>query len=457
MSLRTRITLATTIALAVVAIASSIVIWSAVRAQLRASVEEQLRQIAQAPTDRRDGPRLAPRPDAGRGVDRFGGARGVRQIVLGDGTVIGELGAAGDRIPVDHEDMAIARRGRGERVRDIEANDTHVLVLTIGTERGALQVARPLGEVDQVLDRVALALVVITGFGIVLAVFLGRLVAGVALRPVARFTDEAEQIASGSDARSRLDADARDEIGRLAVTFNQTLDALEASIDSQRRLIADAGHELRTPIASIRANIQLLDQADRLPEEDLVAIRSDIITELDELTELLADVIELARGSDPDAPLDEVRLDELLQTSAQRAARRGDSAVTLDLDIEPTVVVGDGARIGRAIANVIDNARKWSPPGGIIHVQLRDGIIIVRDEGPGVPESDLPHVWDRFHRAATARSMPGSGLGLSIVRQTVEAHGGSAHIENAPQGGTIVTLQFGPWTAPDDAPELVSG
>jgi two-component system sensor histidine kinase MprB len=456
MSLRTRITLAVTVVLAVVAIASSFVIWGTLRSQLRGTVEDQLRQIVSGQNGgRRD--QLAPRPEFGPG-ERFGGARGVRQLVRPDGSTARDITDVGsESIPVDDDDVQLAKVGHGQRLSDVHADGTHLLVLTIGIgEYGAVQVARPLDEVDSVLDRAAVALVLITLLGIVMAAALGRLVARVALRPVARFTDEAEEIASASDTRRRLDVDTNDEVGRLADSFNSTLDSLEQSLDSQRRLIADAGHELRTPIASIRANIQLLDDADRLPDEDVVAIRADIVTELDELTELLADVIELARGSDPGAPMDEVNLDEVVRESAQRAARRGDSDVSVELDLEPTVVMGDAPRIARAVTNVVDNARKWSPAGGTIHIRMQDGVIVVRDEGPGVPEADIEHVWDRFHRADAARSMPGSGLGLSIVRQTVAAHGGTASIANGDDGtGAIVTLDFGSPVAVDDPSPVV--
>lgn len=449
MSLRTRIMLATALALAVVAVSTSVIIWTAIRSELRGTVERQLREVAEAPVPDRRFAQLPPRPMPGR-MERFGGARGLRQIVLPDGAVVRESGTdPGTVLPVDEEDRRIARRGGGEFVRDVTVDGVHVLVLTIGTPAGALQVARPLEEADRVLDRAAMALLLITIVGIGLAAALGRLVADVALRPVARFTDEAEEIAAGSDARRRLGAHSRDEIGRLAESFNRTLDTLERSLDAQRRLIADAGHELRTPIASVRANVQLLERADELPADDVAEIRRDIVLELDELTELLADVIELARGADPDAPVDEVRLDEVVRDSAERAVRRGDSNVSVELDLEPTVVVGDAPRIARALANVVDNARKWSPDGGVIHVSMHDGTVRVRDEGPGIPEAELDLVWDRFHRADTARSMSGSGLGLAIVRQIVEAHGGRAKLRNAPGGGAEVDLSFGQARPPD--------
>ena len=450
MNLRTRITVATTLVVALVALASAVAIWSAVRQELRGTVESQLRQIAR--TEGGHGRRDHERPMFGElesGGPGFGGARGFVQFVDASGTVLRGGGGEDhdDALPVDADTRRIAERGSGTSLRDVTVEGTHLLVLASGiSSGGALQVARPLDEADRVLRRTTTALAIISLIGVVLASFVGRLLAGVALRPVATFTGQAEAIASSADARRRLDAHGTDEVARLASSFNATLDALERSMHAQRQLIADAGHELRTPIASVRANVQVLEDADRLAPDDVAALRRDIVSELDELTELLADVIELARGSDPDAPQDDVRVDELARAAAERATRRGDSDVRFDLDLEPTVVRGDAARIGRAITNVIDNARKWSEPGGVVDVCVRDGVVRVRDHGPGIPEADLPFIYGRFYRADAARSMPGSGLGLAIVQQTVEAHGGSVVAANAPDGGAVFELTFGPAT-----------
>jgi two-component system sensor histidine kinase MprB len=284
--------------------------------------------------------------------------------------------------------------------------------------------------------------------GIALGAAMGGGVARAALAPVRRFTSGTERIASSGDVSRRMDVEGDDELARLARSFNATLDELEQSVAAQRHLVADAGHELRTPIASLRANIQVLEDADRLPPEELSALRSDIVSELDELTALVADVVELARGSKPtEAEFDDVRLDMVTAQLVERARRRAGQEVAFDLDLEPTLLRGPQERIAREISNLIDNARKWSPPGGLVEIRLHDGELSVRDHGPGFDEADLPHVFDRFFRSGRARSMPGSGLGLAIVRQAAEAGGGWASATNAAGGGALVRVNFGPRVA----------
>ena len=281
--------------------------------------------------------------------------------------------------------------------------------------------------------------------GIALAAAMGFGVARTALAPVRRFTSGTETIAASGDVSRRMEVVGDDELARLARSFNSTLDELERSVEAQRHLVADAGHELRTPISSLRANIQLLEDADRLPESEVAALRDDIVQELDELTAIVADIVELARRTKPtEAEVDDVRLDLITDQLAERARRRGGNQVAFDLDLEPTLVRGQQERVARAISNVLDNARKWSPPGGLVEVRLHDGELSVRDHGPGFDSKDLPHVFDRFFRSDRARGMQGSGLGLAIVRQAAEAGGGWAKAENAPGGGALVTVSFGP-------------
>ena len=213
--------------------------------------------------------------------------------------------------------------------------------------------------------------------------------------------------------------------------------------------MADASHELRTPIASLRANIQTMQDADRLPEEERERMRADIIGELDELTALVADVVELARGTKRGEANDDVRVDRLVEDLVARARRRAGGDIGFQVEIEPTLVRGDPERIGRAVSNLLGNAVKWSPPGGTVEVGLAGGVLTVRDHGPGFEEEDLPHVFERFYRAAAARGMSGSGLGLAIVHQAAEAHGGFAEASNAPGGGALLRVGFGPLVATD--------
>jgi two-component system sensor histidine kinase MprB len=316
-------------------------------------------------------------------------------------------------------------------------------VLTAGAgPRGAILVALPLAEVDRELSRLALLLAAIGIAGVVLAAALGVLVASAALAPIARFTDRAERLTGELDVSQRLEVSGRDELARLASSFNATLDALARSVAVQRQLIADAGHELRTPIASLRANIQVLQEAGRLPPDEREALRRDVVQELDELTGLIGDVIELARGAERAAISDEVQLDVLARDAVERARRRA-GEVRFELELEPTLIVGDPAAIARAVSNLLENARKWSPAGGCVDVRLHAGELTVRDHGPGFAERDLPRVFDRFYRADHARELPGSGLGLAIVRQAAEAHGGYARARNAAGGGALLCVHFG--------------
>ena len=185
-----------------------------------------------------------------------------------------------------------------------------------------------------------------------------------ALAPVSRFTRRTEALTANPDLSQRLEVEGEDELARLARSFNATLDALERSAEAQRHLVADASHELRTPIASLRANIQVLEDADRLPEEERASLRADIIAELDELTALVGDVVELARGAKPSDVVDDVRIDQIVRALVERAERRGRRRRRVPRDAQPTVVSGEPERISRAISNLIGNAHKWSPPGG---------------------------------------------------------------------------------------------
>lgn len=326
---------------------------------------------------------------------------------------------------------------------DRTVGGTHLRVLTVGRGAlGAVLIARPLTEVDHELSKILLILVLVGVAGVAIAAGLGALVARTALTPVVRFTRRTESLSGSLGSSQRLEVRGHDELARLASSFNATLDALERSLHAQRQLVADASHELRTPIASLRANIQMLAEAERLPAQDQQSLRRDIIEELDELTALVSDVVELARGSQAAAVQDEVRLDQLVAAAVERVRRRSD--VRFQADLEPALVRGEPARIDRAVSNLLDNARKWSPPGGVVQVRLRGGELTVRDHGPGFSPHDLPKVFERFYRSEQARRLPGSGLGLAIVRQAAEAHGGQVRAENAAGGGAKLIVSFGP-------------
>ena len=284
---------------------------------------------------------------------------------------------------------------------------------------------------------------ILVGAGVLLAGLFGALIARSALAPIDRFSEQTEQVTSALDRPRRLEETGASELRRLAASFNQTLDALEQSIAAQRHLIADASHELRTPMAALRSDIQIFLEAHRLPESERVGLQESILAELDELTQLVADVVELARGSAASEHTEPVDLSRVVEKAVESAQRRSPALhFSLQLDA-PSIIVNAPERVARAVTNVVDNARKWSPPDGEIEIVLRDGWLTVRDHGPGFPEPDLPHVFDRFYRGDAARRMPGSGLGLAIVKQAAEAHGGSVEAANAPDGGAVLRLWFG--------------
>ena len=481
MTLRARIAAGASLSVALAVVAAAVGVYIAVRSDLRAQIDESLKQRAQAFSAP-----LAPGPESGHGgapasgpgqgypaggeqggpqhpppgptepfahhagfphevqPARFGAASGYVQFISPQGAVSVPGGqGSSPEIAASTRDRAIAAAGQGRAFSDRSVHGTHLRVLTIGSGAlGAVMIARPLTEVDSELSRILLILALVGGGGIAIAAVLGTLVARTALLPIVRFTRRTETLTGSLDTSQRVEVRGRDELARLATSFNATLDALERSVQAQRQLVADASHELRTPIASLRANIQVLADAERLPAEDQESLRRDIISELDELTALVGDVVELARGSEAVAVDDEVRLDEIVAAAVERARRRG--GVRFELELEPTLVRGDPARIDRAVSNLLDNARKWSAAAGVVEVGLHEGEVSVRDHGPGFAEADLPKVFERFYRAEQARTMPGSGLGLAIVRQAAEAHGGRASAENAPGGGARLRVSFGP-------------
>ena len=453
MSLRTRIAAAAGLAVALVVVIAAVAIYLGVRAELRGEVDDSLRDRSAEVVRVAAHPPPEPAPGEAGGhprtefpappPERFGGPGGFAQLVLPSGQVVRRPGAE-EALPVDARTREIAATGSGEQLTDRTVDGTHLRVLTRPLpERGAIQLARPLDEVDRQLESVLLVLLVVGAVGVALGAALAALVARTALAPISRFTRRTEELAGDPDPSHRIDAAGSDELGRLARSFNSTLDSLERSVEAQRQLVADASHELRTPIASLRANIQTLEQSDRLPPAEQAGLRGDIIQELDELTSLVADIVELARGTGRAEPVDDVRIDEILASVLERSRARAANGTTLRARSEPTLVRGDPERIQRAISNLVDNAVKWSPPDGLVEIDLAGGRLTVRDHGPGFAEEDIPHVFERFYRADSARRLPGSGLGLAIARQAAEAHGGAVSASNAPGGGAEVRVSFG--------------
>jgi two-component system sensor histidine kinase MprB len=325
---------------------------------------------------------------------------------------------------------------------DADVSGIHLRVITVPYTQGfAVQIARPLTEVDHSLGRIRTYLLVIAAIGIALAAALGLAVARTALAPVRRLTGATEKVTATGDLSERIEASGTDELSRLAGSFNTMLSALEESTRAQQQLVGDASHELRTPLTSLRTNVEVLAGGRELPEGERRRLLNDVVEQLDEMTTLVGELSELARGQHEPGQAEDVRLD-LLAADAVERTRRNRPGVNFRTEFEETFVHGVPASIERAIANLLDNAAKWSPAGGEVEVGVKRGEVTVRDHGPGIDPADLPYVFDRFYRADSARGMPGSGLGLAIVKQVAQSHGGEVVAEVAEGGGTRMSLRL---------------
>jgi two-component system sensor histidine kinase MprB len=328
---------------------------------------------------------------------------------------------------------------------DAIVQNTHLRLFTQKAASGeAVQVFRPMTEVDHTLGNLKWILVVISLGGTGLAALLGRAVSRNATRPVQRLTETAEHVTHTRDLSARIPADERDELGRLAASFNTMLAALESSQQAQRQLVADASHELRTPLTSLRTNLELLRDGAALPPDERQAMLARSVAQIEELSVLVGDLVDLARDEDGETGADEeheARLDLIVAEEIGRAERHAPGR-SFVCTLQPSLVRGAPDRVARAVRNLLDNALKWGPPEEPVEVTAIDGELHVRDHGPGIAADDLPFVFDRFYRAPDARGLPGSGLGLAIVRQVAETSGGQAWAEVAEGGGARLCLRL---------------
>lgn len=492
MTISRRIALAAASAVALAIVAASVIVYVSTRSELMSRMDDDLRRlvervevIGEAPEGVRFTQRLtevggttsaygsatapAPTPTTDELIvprDPLGGPTGVAQLVLPNGTIVSSSVRGAGKLPIESAGAGeVAAGTRAPYFEDLEVDGRRVRAfIARGPGDRSLVVARPLAEIDASLDRLRWILVFVTLGGVAVAAGLGLVVSRTALRPVTALSDDAEHVARTQDLSHRLPEGGADELARLGASFNTMLGALESARQAQRELVADASHELRTPLTSVRTNIELLARAPDLPAKEREAIVTSATAQLEELTVLIDDLVDLARPAgapDIDEPVDDVRLDLLVTEAVGRAQRHAPGA-TFAVDApEPVVIPAMRGRIMRAVGNLLDNALKHGPADGTIEVTVRgleppataangadatgppSATVTVRDHGPGIAEDDLPRVFDRFYRADDARGLPGSGLGLAIVRQVAEQHGGHVHAERVPEvdgGGTRLTL-----------------
>ncbi|WP_406496099.1 HAMP domain-containing histidine kinase [Streptomyces sp. NBC_00846] len=453
--LRTRLAMlvATAVAVAVAAVAASC--WVVTRAQLENQLDSSLRNVkvdndyvqALVAACTRPGQAAAP---------QLGGAYVVQLVTVSGNTCTAPKASP---IGVTTDDIAVAAGLRDNALHTARAeNGKKMRVYTYTYETRtpvpgllpssfAVSVARPMSEIDKPLSTLAWVLLVVSGVGVIGAGAAGLWVARTGLRPVDELTEAVEHVARTEDLTVRIPVEGEDEIARLSRSFNSMTASLASSRDRQAQLIADAGHELRTPLTSLRTNIELLARSDdtgrAIPPDDRRALMNSVKAQMTELASLIGDLQELAR---PDAanpgPLQVVALHDIADTALERARLRGPE-LTIRADLTPWYVRAEPAGLERAVVNVLDNAVKFSPPRGTIEVALRDGELTVRDHGPGIPAEELPHVFERFWRSPSARQLPGSGLGLSIVARTVQQSGGEVTLRPAADGkGTVASIRL---------------
>ena len=431
MSFRARLALVAAAAVALAVVVASGVVYFVVKDELYSSVDASLRSsmehIQRGPGfDFTEGP---PQP----GV--FGG---YPQAVRQDGVTCCKRQGENLTLPVTQHDLSVARGESDTYYENAKVGGNHVRIITFPYQPGfAVQIARPLDETDRALARIRWLLILIATGGTLIAGGLGLIVSRAALTPVRRLTQATETVTKTGDLSERIEVEGQDELSRLASSFNTMLGALEESTRARSQLVADASHELRTPLTSLRTNIEVLASDRELPAGERERLLSDVVEQLGEMTTLISELIELARGERHAAEPEDVRLD-LVAAEAVERTKRNRPGVGFKTDLEESLVYGVPETLDRALGNLLDNAAKWSPPDGEVEVAVHGGEVTVRDHGPGIDEEDLPYVFDRFYRARSARGQPGSGLGLAIVRQVAQAHGGTVVAERAEGGGTLM-------------------
>ncbi|WP_405797578.1 sensor histidine kinase [Streptomyces sp. NBC_01506] len=459
--LRSRLAMLVATAVAVAVAVAAVACWLLTRAQLETELDKSLRGIS-APQN------LVQEmlQQCGNGQpppENVNTAFAFIQIVGSDGSRCVE--ASSQPVKIQPSDIAVARGTEPSTLHDSTTEDGAPVRVHTTRERISLRgeiatvsISRPLGEIDNSLNRLALLLLAVAGVGVVGAGAAGLWVARAGLRPVDGLTRAVEHVARTEDLSLRIPAEGEDEIARLSRSFNSMTAALASSRDRQAQLIADAGHELRTPLTSLRTNVELLARSEEtgraIPPEDRKALMASVKAQMTELASLIGDLQELSRpdAADP-SPLQVVALHTIVESALERARLRGPD-LTINVALRPWYVRAEPAGLERALVNVLDNAVKFSPAGAAIEVTLStQGELTVRDHGPGIPSEELPHVFERFWRSPSARALPGSGLGLSIVARTVQQAGGEIALRPAAGGGTVAAIRIpGAPTPPPTGP-----
>ncbi len=447
-SLASRVILLTTVTVGMAVTLVAVGAYFTIRVQMQDSLDDSLRERAHS----------AAKASSLSGVQIpqwWLGASDVRVAVVTEDRRA-QILDRGPTMDLGEDELAVARGQQPSSVRTLViAGERHrVAAVPMEQDGIAMVLAEPLEDQDKILARLGWVTLAFGVVGVLIAALAGWMVASNGLRPVRRLTSVVEEIARTEDL-TPLPVEGDDEVARLATAFNQMLTSLDASRTRQRELVADASHELRTPLTSLRTNIDLLAMSsgddDRLPPEARAELMDDIRAQAEELTALIGDLTELARD-EPVAPqVEPVELGHVVDHAVERVRRRAPD-VEFEAFTRPWWVEGEAWALERAVTNLLDNAAKWSPPGGRVTVRLSDGVLTIDDQGPGIPETDRSKIFDRFWRSDDSRTLPGSGLGLAIVRQVALRHSGTvAATENSSGGARLVMRLPGRETGGEEA------
>ena len=452
--LHRRVSLLTTLAVALAVLLFSLVGY----AMMRTTLVQASQEIAVSIADDLSGPAAREITATGRLSDDLRQAGGVVvQAVDARGQVLRIPGNQPDLL-VKPGDLAAATEGQTIR-RTGPATDGRPFVVVAVPLPGtghALLVGRSLTPVLAILDVQRLVVLAISAAGVLAAAAVGVLVGLSGLRPMRQLIESVEHVTATQDLQPVSARYAKGDLAILAASFNLMLVSLSTARKRTSRLVADAGHELRTPLTSLRTNVDLLAvdlRRGALSEQAKADVLSDVQGQLGELNDMIGDLVHVARE---DTALTLVPLDvrDVVRAAVERVRRRAQGAV-FDVELDPLFVVANVDSLRRAVTNLLDNAVKWSPPGGTIRVRLEGNRLRVCDEGPGISDADLPYVFDRFFRGASARQTKGTGLGLAIVAKTMDEIGGTVTAGRSPEGGASFTLQLPGVTTRDAVASLL--
>lgn len=317
--------------------------------------------------------------------------------------------------------------------------------------------SQDLGPTYTLVSSLGMVLLIIAGLGTLMAIAAGMVVSTTGLRPVTRLQRAVEHV-TATDSLEPIEVHGRDELAQLTRSFNDMLASLDASRRRQTELVADAGHELKTPLTSLRTNIELLMMVSKSPtpnfsSADLQDLEKDVIAQIDELSTLIGDLVDLAREDAKQGEMELVDLEDTMASSLERVRRRRPD-VQFTFERAEWFLKGDSFALGRATVNLMDNAAKWSPPNGVVRLSMEpidehSIHVKVADSGPGIPNDERGKVFERFYRSVQARSMPGSGLGLSIVKQVIERHNGTIEVRDSDDGGTLMQITLPGGSTPE--------